>query len=104
MKNSDKSKDKFHSLIEAFDHLGVKLRYHVNSKATHDLSEAGEAARIQNAWFTTSNVHSAFCNWGDILRRETITTGYRPTLLQNGATKLLDLSWLAICPWLAFTM
>ena len=73
MKNSDKSKDKIHSLIEAFDHLGDQLRNHVNSKATRALSEAVEAARIQNAWFTTSNIHSAFRNWGDILRHKTIS-------------------------------
>ena len=73
MKNSDKSKDKFHSLIEAFDHLGDQLRSHVNAIATPSLNEAVEAARIQNAWFTTSNVHSAFRNWGDVLRSQTIT-------------------------------
>ena len=73
MKNSDKSKDKIHSLIEAFDHLGEQLRNHVNSKANHALSEAVEASRIQNAWFTTENVHSAFRNWGEVLRHETIT-------------------------------
>ena len=73
MKNSDKSKDKIHSLIEAFDHLGDQLRNHVNYKATRALSEAVEAARIQNAWFTTSNIHSAFRNWGDILRHKTIS-------------------------------
>lgn len=73
MKNSDKSKDKFHSLIEAFDHLGDQLRNHVSSKANRSLIEAVEAARIQNAWFTTLNVHSAFRNWGDILHRQTIS-------------------------------
>ena len=73
MKNSDKSKDKIHSLIEAFDHLGDQLRNHVNSKATRALSEAVDAARIQNAWFTTSNIHSAFRNWGDILHHTTIS-------------------------------
>jgi hypothetical protein len=72
MKNSDKSKNKIHSLIEAFDHLGDQLRNQVNSKANRSLSEAVEAALIQNAWFTTSNVHSAFRNWGDILHRQTI--------------------------------
>ncbi|MGB2460609.1 MAG: acyl-CoA reductase [Flavobacteriaceae bacterium] len=73
MKNSAKSKDKIHLLIEAFDHLGDQLRNHVNSKATRALSEAVEAARIQNAWFTTSNIHTAFRNWGDILRHKTIS-------------------------------
>ena len=72
MKNSAKSKDKIHSLIEAFDHLGDQLRNHVNSKATRTLSKAVESARIQNAWFTTSNIHSAFRNWGDILHHKTI--------------------------------
>ena len=72
MNNSDKSKDKIHSLIKAFDHLGEQLRNHVSSKTTHALSEAVKAACIQNAWFTTSNIHSAFRNWSDILRRETI--------------------------------
>ena len=72
MKNSDKSKDKIHSLIEAFDHLGEQLRIHVNSKAIRALNEAVEASRVQNAWFTTANVYSAFRNWGEVLRHETI--------------------------------
>ena len=72
MKNSDKSKDKIHNLIDAFDHLGDQLRNHVNSKATRALSEAVEAAHIQNAWFTPANIHSAFRNWGQVLRRETM--------------------------------
>ena len=64
--------DKIHSLIEAFDHLGEQLRNHVNSKATRTLSKAVEAARIQNTWFTTVNIHSAFCNWGEVLQRKTL--------------------------------
>lgn len=74
MKNSDKSKDKIHSLIEAFDHLGEQLRNHVKSKATRALNETVDAARIQNAWFTEANVYSAFRNWGEVLRHETISS------------------------------
>jgi hypothetical protein len=72
MKNTDKSKDKIRSLIEAFDHLGDQLRNHVKAQATRSLQEAVEAACLQNAWFTTSNVYSAFRNWGDLLRGQTI--------------------------------
>ena len=77
MKNSDKSKDKIHSLIEAFDYLGKQLRSHINSQSieaepTTSLDKVVEAAHIQNAWFTLENIHSAFRNWGDVLRRETM--------------------------------
>ena len=77
MKNSDKSKDKINNLIDAFDYLGKQLRSHIDSKPgavkpTTNLNKAVEVARNQNTWFTTSNVHSAFRSWGDVLRRETM--------------------------------
>jgi len=72
MKNSDKSKDKIHSLIEAFDYLGEQLRNHLNFKATRALNEAVEAALIQNTWFTTPNINSAFRNWGEVLHLDNI--------------------------------
>ena len=77
MKNSDKSKDKIHNLIDAFDFLGKQLRIHNDSKPeevkpTTSLDKAVEAAYVQNAWFTLANIHSAFRNWSDVLRRETM--------------------------------
>ena len=78
MKKSDKSRDKIHNLIDAFDFLGKQLRSHIYSqsievKPTTSLDKAVEAAHIKNAWFTPANIHSAFRNWGDVLRRETMT-------------------------------
>ena len=77
MKKSDKSKDKIHKLIDAFDYLGKQLRSHIDSqssevKPTTSLDKVVEAAHIHNAWFTLANIHSAFRNWGDVLRRETM--------------------------------
>ena len=73
MNNSDKSKYKIHSLIEAFDHLGEQLRNHLNSKTNRALNETVKLALIQNVWFTTANIRSAFRNWGEVLRRENIS-------------------------------
>ena len=75
MKNFDKSKEKINNIIDAFDFLGKQLRSHVDSKheavkPTSSLDKAAELASIQNAWFTLANIHSAFCNWGDVLRRD----------------------------------
>ena len=36
------------------------------------MDKAVEAAYVQNAWFTLANIHSAFRNWSDVLRRETM--------------------------------
>ena len=97
MKNSYKSKDKINNLIDAFDFLGKQLRGHIDSKPgavkpTTNLDKAVEVARNQNTWFTTSNVHSAFRSWGDVLRRETMVnwlSAYPTTEWSNQAVGLV---------------
>jgi hypothetical protein len=82
------------SRLNAFSKLGLYLQNYTQSKYTSDnflqkLTNISRKAEIQNAWFTSEQIHNSLEAWAKALQKDLLNTWLEAYTLKNTSSKTI---------------